>query len=133
MKRSLLLIGTHGTESQLTRMGIARIAVGLAGVDPGLGAKIFGAPPEQVTPAARLLARFFTIRNIALGAWVLRIRDAGAEDQRRCAQVNLAVDAADLVVTLPSIFTKDLRRTAIMSSFLAAQATLAWVQVLQDI
>ena len=117
----------------MTRMGVARISVGLSGANPSLGAKIFGAPTDQVTPVARLLARFFTIRNVALGTWVLTMRDADGRDRRRCVQINLAVDTADLVAIVPVLARQGMRRTAVMSALLAGSAILGWLQILDEI
>jgi len=115
----------------MTRMGIARITVGLSGAEPGLGAKIFGAPADEMTTTARLLSRFFAIRQVALGSWILAMRDASGRDRRRCVQVNLAVDAVDLIAVTPLFARKGLRRTAAMAAFLAGSATLAWLQILE--
>jgi hypothetical protein len=131
--KSPLLIGASNVESKMTRMGVARISVGLSTVNPNVGAKIFGAPADQVTTTTRLLARFFAIRNIVLGSWVLTMRDANERDRRRCAQLNLAVDAADLAAIIPVFARKDMRRTATMAALLAASATLGWLQILDEI
>jgi len=129
---SPLLIGTSDARSRMTRMGIARIVVGLNGVVPSVGSHVFGAPPEQMTHAARLLARIFGIRNIVLGSWALMMRDASTDERRRCLQLNMAVDIADLTVVVPAIARRELRRTAIMSTLLGTSAMLGWLQILSD-
>jgi hypothetical protein len=130
---SPLLVGAGGVKARMTRMGVARISVGLSGVSPSLGAKIFGAPPDQVTTTARMLARFFSIRQVVLGTWVLSMRDANNGNRRRCVQLNLAIDIADLAAILPLFARREMRRTAAMAALLAASATLGWLQILDDL
>jgi hypothetical protein len=130
---SLLLVGTRDVPGRMTRMGVARIVVGLSVAQPDLGARIFGAPPEDVNATARLLARLFAIRNITLGAWALTMRNAKGSDLRRCVTLNLAVDSADLVAIAPAIARRGLRRAAAMSALLAANATLGWLQILNEL
>jgi len=129
---SPLLLGTGNARERTTRMGLARITVGLSTVNTGIGAKIFGAPAEQITTATRLLARLFAVRNIVLGIWTLAVRDASTTERQRCFRLNLAVDVADLAVAVPALLQRDLRRTAVMSIALALSATLGWLQILQE-
>lgn len=133
MVGSPLLIGASDLPDRLTRMGSARILVGLSTVKPDVGAKVFGAPPEEVTASARLLGRLFAIRNITLGAWVLSMRRASGDDLRRCVMLNLAVDAADLLAIAPVFARRGLRRTAAISAVLATSATLGWLQILGEL
>ena len=117
----------------MTRIGVARLAVGSSvGLTTTLAGKVFGAPPEQLTPGARLMARLFGVRNCVLGAWVLAMRDAAVDEQRRCFQFNAAVDIADLVFIVPYLRHRDLRRAALMSAVLATSATLAWFELLDE-
>lgn len=133
MLSSPLLLGTRDLPGRMTRMGAARVVVGLAGVQPNLGAKIFGAPPEDVNHTTRYVARLFAIRNIVLGSWVLSMRRATGADLRRCVTLNLAVDAADLIAIAPVFARRGLRRTAAMSALLAVSATLGWLQILESL
>lgn len=100
------------------------------GLTTTLAGKVFGVPAEQLTPGARLVARLFGIRNCVLGAWTLSMRDAGADEQRRCFQFNAAVDIADILFIAPYLRQRELRRAALMSLVLASSATLAWVNLL---
>lgn len=133
MPSSPLLLGARDLRSRVTRMGGARIAVGLTGVRPDVGARIFGAPLEEITPITRLLARFFAVRNIVLGSWVLTMRAAKGGDLRRCVQLNLAVDVADLAAITPLLARARLRRTAVMAAVLATSAILGWRQILEEL
>ena len=60
------------------------------------------------------------------------MRDAGADEQRRCFQFNAAVDIADFVLLAPYLRQRELRRAAFLSLALATSATLAWVNLLSD-
>jgi hypothetical protein len=131
MNRSPLLIGAHDQRRRLLQMGVARISVGVSiGVAPRLGARVFGAPAEQVTPVAALLARLVAVRNVTLGMWALALRDAGAAERRRFVRYNLAVDVVDLAVITPLLLRRDLRRTAVMAGALATSAIFGWLDLL---
>lgn len=133
MVRSPLFRGASDIEEKIARIAAARIAVGASvTATPGLVARIFGAPTEQLTPSARMLGRLFGIRNVVLGVWALSVRDASAAERRRCFTLNAAVDTADLVVLVPNLLRRDLRRTALMSSALATNAILCWLELLED-
>lgn len=132
--RSLLLLNAGSNRERFTRMAAARSAVGLSvGVSPALGGRLFGIAPSQMTPPARLLARLFAVRQVCLAAWIHSVRDAGKDEQRRCAGVNLAVDAADLAILVAVVMRPGLRRAAAMSAVLAGNATLAWAELLQEL
>ena len=130
MLRSPFLMGATTQTDRITRIGVARIGVGSVCLSARLAARIFGAPAEQVTPTARLVTRLFAIRNIVLGAWALAVRDADAEEQRRCFQLNAAVDIADVAVLAPFLLRRDLRRAAVMATALGVSATIGWLELL---
>ena len=125
--------GARDHRDRITRIAVARLSVGSSvGLATGVTARVFGVPRDQVTPAARLIARLFGVRNCVLGVWALSVRDASAAEQKRCFQLNAAVDIADLAMLMPLLARRGLRRTAIMSSVLAVNATLAWWELLQE-
>jgi hypothetical protein len=130
MLPSPFLLGAASREDKITRIGAARIGVGSLTLVTGLAARLFGAPPEQVTPTARMMTRLFGVRNIVLGVWALGVREASPEEQRRCFRLNAAVDVADVVVLAPFLLRSDLRRAAFMASALGVSATLAWLDLL---
>ena len=130
MIRSPFMLGASSQSQRMTRIGVARIGVGTEGLATGVAARVFGAPPDQVTPTARMVTRLFGIRNVALGAWTLAVREASAEEQRRCFQVNAAVDIADVVVLAPYLLRADLRRAAFLACALGISATLGWAELL---
>ena len=133
MLRSPILLGARDQRERITRIAAARIMVGsTVGVSTTVAGKVFGAPPDQLTATARLVARLFAVRNCVLGAWTLSIRDAEPGEQRRCFQFNAAVDIADLVIVLAYLRHRGLRRAAFMSAVLAASATAAWFELLQQ-
>ncbi|TMB91188.1 MAG: hypothetical protein E6J45_06855 [Chloroflexi bacterium] len=133
MLTSPFLLGARDRRERILRIAVARMTVGSSvGVTTTLAAKVFGVPDEQLTPGARLIARLFGVRNCVLGAWALSMRDAGADEQRRCFQFNAAVDIADFVLLAPYLRQRELRRAAFLSLALATSATLAWVNLLSD-
>jgi hypothetical protein len=132
MLPSPLLLGARDQRERMTRVGVTRIVLGSSvGLTTTIAAKVFGAPPEQLTTGARFLARLFGVRNCVLGVWTLALRDADPAEQRRCFQFNAAVDIADLLLVIPFLRHRDLRRAAFMSAVLAASVTLAWVELLE--
>jgi hypothetical protein len=131
MLTSPFLIGARDRRERITRIAAARMTVGSSvALTTTIAAKVFGVPSDQLTPGARFVARLFGVRNCVLGAWTLSMRDAGADEQRRCFQFNAAVDIADAVFIVPYLRHRELRRAAIMSLALASSATLAWFNLL---
>jgi hypothetical protein len=126
-------MGADTERERATRLGIARMTVGSTLVVSGVARRLFGVPPEHDNGAVRLAARLAGVRNIALGAWSLQVRDHTKAERRLCYQVNAAVDAADVAVLLWAGFThKELRRAALMGSALGASALLGWMDLLED-
>lgn len=114
-------------------MGATRIAIGATvGGSTGMAARLFGAPADQVTPTARLLARLFGVRQVVLGAWVLTMRDASDAERRRCFQLNACVDMTDIAVLVPYLLRRGLRRAALLSILLGASETLGWMELLAE-
>jgi hypothetical protein len=127
-------MGADGERERATRLGIGRMTVGSTLIATGVARRLFGVPAEHDNGAARLAARLAGVRNIALGAWSLQVRDHSKAERRLCYQLNAAVDAADVAVLLWAGFThKELRRAALMGSALGAAMLLGWMDLLEDI
>lgn len=133
MARSPMLIGTSGEREGATQMAIVRISIGgFALVATGLARVVFRLPQADDSPATRVLARLFGIRNVVLGLITLSLRDAGAETRRRNYQLNAVVDATDVVVLLwPVVKGDGLLQFGGMAGVLGVSATLAWLELLQ--
>jgi hypothetical protein len=126
-------MGADTERERATRLGIGRITVGSTLIATGVARRLFGVPAEQDNGAARLVARLAGVRNIALGAWSLQVRDRSKPERRLCYQLNAAVDATDVAVLLWAGFThKELRRTALMGSALGVSMLLGWMDLLED-
>jgi hypothetical protein len=126
-------MGADTERERATRLGIGRMTVGSTLIATGIARRLFGVPAEYDNGAARLAARLAGVRNLALGAWSLQVRDHGKAERRLCYQLNAAVDAADIAVLLWAGFThKELRRAALMGSALGASMLLGWMDLLED-
>jgi len=127
-------MGANTERERAIRIGIGRLAVGSTLMASGFAHRLFGVPQEHDNGALRLVARLTGIRNIALGAWALQVRDHSAAERRLCYQLNAAVDAADVAVLLWAGFThKELRRAALMGSALGVSILLGWMDLLEDL
>jgi hypothetical protein len=133
MPRSPLFIGAEAERDRATRLGVGRMTVGSTLIATGVARRLFGVPAEYDNGAARLVARLAGVRNIALGAWSLQVRDHSKAERRLCYQLNAAVDAADVAVLLwAGITHKELRRAALMGSALGVSMLLGWMDLLED-
>lgn len=133
MIRSPLLLGSRSVEDRLTRLGVARCTVGSSALVTSVATRLFGVPPDEVTATGRMTTRLFGIRNIALGAWALAVRDAGGDERRRCVELNAAVDIADIAVVAPYLLRSGLRRAALMACLLGGSAALGWMELLEEL
>lgn len=100
-------------------LGAGRIAFG-AGMllAPRWSLRALHHPSDAVTPSARLMARMYGVRDIALGVAVLASRD----DERlaQLSGVTAAIDAGDaLALASELIATAELRRGAVEGLALA--------------
>src|ERR1700731_3517679 len=98
MPRSPLVMGAETERDRANRLGIARMAVVSSLIATGVARRLLGVPAEYDNGAARLAARLAGVRNLAMGAWTLQIRDHSKAERRLCYQLNAAVDAADVAV-----------------------------------
>jgi hypothetical protein len=125
--RSPLLTGTLSEYDGATRLGAVRIGLGgLLFLGTGLARRLFGVPAAQDSAALRLVARLFGIRNIVIGLWVLRTRDAAPDDRRACYRLNTAIDVAGAA-------GEGLWRAAATGSLLASSAVTGWLELARRI
>ena len=133
MVRSPMLIGTSAEREGATQMAIIRISIGgFALVATGLARVVFRLPQADDSPATRVLARLFGIRNVVLGLITLSLRDSDAATRRRVYQLNAVVDAVDVaVLSWPILKGDGLLQFGGMAGALGVSAALAWLELLQ--
>jgi len=108
--------------------GLGRIAIGLA---PFVAAKstsrMLGFPMSHDTATARLMARFFGVRDIGLGVLAF-YAVAHPEAASFVFVFNACMDAGDLFsVTIPIIKRQGIDRAAALSGLMAATGGLGWL------
>lgn len=111
-------------------MGLGRIALGLA---PFVAAKstsrMLGFPASHDTATARLMARFFGVRDIGLGVlafYAVRHPEAASF----IYLFNAAMDAGDLVsILIPLVKRQGIDRAAALSALFALTGGLGWLIV----
>ncbi len=116
------------THLVLTVMAIGRIAIGLA---PFVAAKpssrLLGFPAAHDNATARLMARFFGVRDVGLGVlvlWALRHPDA----LPFVLLFNAFMDLGDLFSTaIPLLRRQGIDRAALGSAAMAASAGMLWL------
>jgi len=114
----------------LTAMALGRITLGLAPfVAAGPASRLLGFPASHDTPTARLMARFFGVRDIGLGVlvlWAIRHPEA----LPFVMLFNAAMDAGDLLATaVPVVKRHGIDRAALRSAMFAATGGLGWILV----
>lgn len=112
----------------ITAMGLGRIALGLAPfVAPEATSRLLGFPRAHDTPTARLMARFFGVRDIGLGVlafYALRHPEAAGF----LFLFNAAMDLGDLIATaVPLVRRQGIDRAALMSAGFAATGGVLWL------
>jgi Domain of unknown function (DUF4267) len=112
-------------------MGIGRILIGLAPfVAAGTTSRLLGFPAAHDNPTARLMARWFGVRDIGLGVlvfWSLR----HPETLPFIILFNAIADFGDLFsVSIPLVKRQGIDRAAIASAGFALPAGVAWLSVL---
>jgi uncharacterized protein DUF4267 len=105
----------------ITAMGLGRIALGLAPfVAAGPAARLLGFPLAHDTPTARLMGRFFGVRDIGLGVlafYAVRHPEAAAF----VFLFNAFMDLGDLLsITIPLVKRQGIDRAAATSAVFAA-------------
>jgi hypothetical protein len=111
----------------ISGMALGRITLGLAPfVAAGPAARLVGFPATHDTPTARLMGRFFGVRDIGLGVlalWGLR----NPEALPFVLLFNAFMDAGDLVATgIPLARRDGIDRAAAASALMALVGGLSW-------
>jgi len=111
-------------------MGLGRIALGLAPfVAARPAAKLLGFPVAHDTPTARLMGRFFGVRDVGLGVLVFYALKH-PEVAPFIFLFNAFMDAGDLVaIMIPLVKRQGIDRGAAMSAMFAATGGLGWLIV----
>jgi len=109
-------------------MAFGRIALGIAPfIAAGPASRLLGVPRAHDNATARLMGRFFGVRDIGLGVlvlWALRHPEA----LPFILLFNAAMDAGDLVSTLiPLVRRQGIDRAAALSALMAASAGMLWL------
>ena len=115
-------------DSAVIGMGLGRIALGLAPfVAAGPASRLLGFPAKHDNPTARLMARFFGVRDIGLGIlafYALR----HPEIAPFLFLFNAAMDAGDLfAISLPIVRRDGIDKGAALSALFAIGGGLGWL------
>src|SRR5689334_14480102 len=111
-------------------MGVMRVLLGLAPfIAAGWSSRLLGFPVEQDSPTARLMARFFGVRDIGLGVLVF-YGLAHTATLPFIFLFNACMDAGDLFsIAIPLVKRQGIDRAAKASSVFALGGGLSWVAV----
>jgi uncharacterized protein YjeT (DUF2065 family) len=117
-------------EHVIFAMGVGRIVLGLAPfVAPRLSSRLLGFPQDHVNATARLMARFFGVRDIGLGAlvfWALHHPAALGF----VLVFNALTDFGDLgAIVIPLVRRQGIDRAALASAAFALPAGIGWLTV----
>jgi hypothetical protein len=132
MSRSPLLLGTTSERQMATRMAQLRMVVGGTAL---LGNKpvqlLYGVNAEHDNATARAVGRLFGIRNVVIGAWTLKNRDADLDTRRRWYRINALLDAVDIaILAWPLLRRQGTARLSISSAALGTSAAMGWIDLL---
>jgi hypothetical protein len=108
--------------------GVGRIAIGLAPfVAAGSSARLIGFPAAHDTATARLMGRFFGVRDIGLG--ILTFYGLRHPEALGFIMLfNALMDLGDLVsISIPLIKREGIDRGALVSAIFAAGGGLGWL------
>ena len=117
-------------DSVVAAMGVGRILIGLAPfVAAGPASRLLGFPTAHDNPTARLMARFFGVRDIGLGVlafYALQHPEAAAF----IFLFNALMDAGDLfAISIPLANADGIARGAVRSAVLAIGGGLGWLSL----
>ncbi len=112
----------------VTAMGVGRIALGLAPfIAAGPSARLLGFPVSHDTPTARLMGRFFGVRDIGLGVlafYAVKHPEAASF----IFLFNAFMDLGDLIaIMIPLVKRQGIDRAAMLSALFAAGGGLGWL------
>ena len=111
-------------------MGIGRVLLGLAPfVAAAPASRLLGIPREHDTPSARLMARFFGVRDVGLGVLVFYAL-AHPAVLPFVLVFNSLTDFGDLLaIAIPLVRRQGIDRTAWTSAAFALPAGIGWLVV----
>ena len=111
-------------------MGLGRIALGLGPfIAAGPASRLLGFPVSHDTATARLMGRFFGVRDIGLGVLAF-YAVKHPETASFIFLFNAAMDAGDLcAISIPLIKRQGIDRGAALSALFALFGGLAWIIV----
>lgn len=114
----------------VTAMGLGRIALGVAPfVAAGPASRMLGFPEAHDTATARLMGRFFGVRDIGLGVLAF-YAIKHPETAAFIYLFNAFMDAGDLVaISIPLVKRQGIDRAALASAMFAAAGMVAWILV----
>ena len=114
----------------VSAMGLGRIALGLAPfVAAGPASRMLGFPRSHDTATARLMGRFFGVRDIGLGVLVFYALKH-PEAAPFIYLFNAVMDLGDLVaIAIPLVKREGIDRAALASAAFAATGMLGWILV----
>lgn len=109
-------------------MAMVRVLLGLLPfVAAGPLARLLGFPPAHDSPTARLLGRFFGVRDIALGVLVWHAL-ADPAQLRFAFLFNACCDAGDgCAILIPLLRRQGIDRAALLCLLLAAAGGAGWL------
>jgi hypothetical protein len=111
-------------------MGLGRIALGLAPfVAAGPTSRLLGFPKSHDTATARLMGRFFGVRDIGLG--VLAFYGVRHPEALSFIMIfNALMDFGDLIaIAIPLVKRQGIDRAALVSALFALTGGLSWLVV----
>ncbi len=111
-------------------MGVGRVVLGLAPfVAAASSTRLLGFPPEHDNATARLMARFFGVRDVGLGVLIFHGASHTAE-LPFLVLFNALTDFGDLLaISIPLVRRQGIDRAALGSAAFALPAGLAWLAV----
>ncbi|HEY1552735.1 MAG TPA: DUF4267 domain-containing protein [Kofleriaceae bacterium] len=114
----------------ISSMGLGRIALGVAPfVAAGASARLLGFPAAHDTATARLMGRFFGVRDIGLGVLAFYAL-AHPEVAPFLFLFNAFMDFGDLVaIAIPLVKRQGIDRAALLSAMFAATGGTLWIIV----
>ena len=114
----------------VSAMGLARIGLGLAPfVAAGPSSRLLGFPRAHDTATARLMGRFFGVRDIGLGVLAF-YAVKHPEIAPFIFLFQAAMDAGDLIsIAIPLVKREGIDRAALASALFAATGMLGWLVV----
>jgi uncharacterized protein YjeT (DUF2065 family) len=118
----------------IAAMGVGRVLLGLAPfVAARHSSRLIGFPESHDTPTARLMARFFGVRDVGLGVLVFyALRHPAVLSF--VLLFNALTDFGDLLaIAIPLVRREGIDRAAWTSAGFALPAGLAWLAVLSQV